>query len=110
MVRWITFAVIHGLIRSGVHVFEYHPHILHAKTVLIDEWATVGSCSLNYRILHHDLEVDVVVEGKESIQSLRKQFERDQAFSEELTLEKWRSKFWLERWLGRILFFMRYWM
>jgi len=109
-VRWITFAVLRGLLRSGVRVFEFHPHVLHAKTVLIDEWATIGSCNLNYRSLHHDLEVDIVVEKKESVESLRKQFERDQAFSEELTLDKVRDKFWLERWLGRIFFFLRYWM
>lgn len=109
-VRWLTMVVVYGLLRAGVEVYQYVPHVLHAKSVLIDDWATIGSSNLNHRSLHHDLEVDVVVRRSESLASLEKQFLRDLDFSEQVTLEKWRHKFWLERFLGRLLFFLRYWM
>jgi len=110
IVRWLSLSLLYSLLRAGVRVYQYHPRILHAKILLIDEWATIGSCNFNHRSFHHDLEVDIVVQKEESVRSLKRQFSTDLAFSEELTLEKWKYKFWWERFLGRIVFFLRYWM
>jgi cardiolipin synthase len=109
-VRWISFIILGGLLRAGVRIFEYLPSILHTKIIFINHWATIGSSNLNRRSLHHDLEVDIVVQKEETLEVLENQFLRDLDFSEEITFEKWKNRFWLERFLGRMFFFLRYWM
>src|SRR5581483_5427088 len=42
-------AMFAGLMRAGVHVHEWVPGVLHAKTGLVDDWATTGSYNLDYR-------------------------------------------------------------
>ncbi len=110
MVRWLTSILLYELLRAGVKVFEYEPRVLHAKTILIDYWATIGSSNLNHRSLIHDLEVDVVVQKPASLADLEKYFLRDEANAEEMNSKGWKQRFWLQRILGRIFFFFRYWL
>ena len=82
--------------------------MLHAKTMLIDEWAMIGSSNLNHRSLLHDLEVDIVITEKDAIRSMEDQFVVDLAHSTEVTLENWRKRPFLERFLGRLLVWFKY--
>lgn len=107
---WIHTAYYFILLRSGVRIFEYRKRFLHAKTVLIDHWATVGSTNLNHRSLVHDLEADVVLTHPESIRSLEEQFLKDQQESVELTLEEWGRISWRRRLLGRFFLLFKYWI
>jgi cardiolipin synthase len=75
--RFVNRIFYRVLIRGGVRIDEYAPRILHAKTMLIDDWAVVGSSNLNHRSLISDLEVDVVLTQPESITSLETQFLED---------------------------------
>ncbi|OFY99357.1 MAG: hypothetical protein A2Z97_14895 [Bdellovibrionales bacterium GWB1_52_6] len=72
--KWVSTAFYSSLISSGVRFFEYLPSVLHAKTAVIDDWATVGSSNFNHRSLLHDLEVDVVVHQPESLVELENHF------------------------------------
>ncbi len=110
MVRWITSVLLHALLKTGVKVYEYEPRILHAKTILIDHWAIVGSSNMNHRSMIHDLEVDVVLEKERSLENLEKYFRRDLASAKKMTLEESQTVFSFQRILGRILFFFRYWL
>lgn len=107
-VPWITSAFHFGLLSAGVKIFEYRGSVLHAKTMVVDEWGLVGSSNLNHRSLLHDLEADVVVTGPQSLSSLEEQFLRDLGRSVEVTLENWRQRPWLERVLGRVFLAFRY--
>ena len=94
-----------GLLRSGVKIHEFVPSMIHAKTVVIDDWVRVGSSNLNHRSIVHDLEVNVVLRSEPSIRSVVRQFEEDQARSREITLESHerflvRLKRALSSWLG----------
>ncbi len=109
-IRWVAAAFYGGLLESGVRIFEYSPTILHAKTILIDEWACVGSSNLNYRSLLHDLEVDVVVTGKAAHAALEAQFAEDQKNSREVFIPDWKRMSWIERWGGRIALLFKYWL
>ncbi len=82
--KWMGEAFYQTLLLSGVRVFEFEESFLHAKTILIDEWAMVGSTNLNHRSLVHDLEVDVVLHQSSSKERLESQFEQDLAKSCEL--------------------------
>jgi cardiolipin synthase len=105
---WIASAFHLGLLRAGVKVFEYQRSILHAKTMLIDDWGLVGSSNLNHRSLLHDLEADVVLSDEKACQALENQFVQDCEGSREITLENWRARPFVERILGRILLAFRY--
>jgi cardiolipin synthase len=105
---WITSAFQLGLLRAGVQIFEYRSSILHAKTMLVDDWVLVGSSNLNHRSLLHDLEADVVLPDDKARSSLEEQFLLDCEQSEQVTLENWRRRSLVERLLGRLLLIFRY--
>jgi cardiolipin synthase len=106
-IPWVTSAFHLGLLRAGVRIFEYTGTVLHAKTMLIDDWGLVGSSNLNHRSLLHDLEADVVLGSEDATGALAEQFIADCAHSREVTLRNWKSRPLLERIVGRILLLAR---
>lgn len=106
-IPWIASAFHLGLLKAGVQVFEYTKSVLHAKTMIIDQWGLVGSSNLNHRSLLHDLEVDAVLTDAESCRSLREQFELDLSNCRQITLENWKQRPLLERLIGRMLLAVR---
>lgn len=108
---WASTAFYFNLLKAGVRIFEYLPGILHAKTLLLDDWALIGSSNLNHRSLLHDLEVDVLLSLPHSIQTLEEQFLMDQQNSREISLTRWhilRPRY--QRWLGRMVLYIKYWI
>lgn len=65
------------LLRAGCRIFEYRRSVLHAKTLLADDWALVGSSNFNHRSFLFDLEVDVVTQKPSSLRALERQYESD---------------------------------
>lgn len=105
---WVTSAFHVGLLGAGVRIFEYTGAMMHAKTILIDDWGLVGSSNLNHRSLFHDLEADVVLDSNEACQSLDSQYRRDCDRAREVTLDTWQERPWFERMIGRMLLWMRW--
>lgn len=106
---WASTAFYFNLLKSGVRIFEYLPGILHAKVLLLDDWALIGSSNLNHRSLLHDLEVDILLSNPTSIQTLEQQFLSDLENSREISLERWhilRPRY--QRWLGRMILYIKY--
>ena len=93
------------LLDAGVHIYEWHKSIMHAKTAVIDgTWASVGSTNLDWRSFVHNWEADVVVEDPAFAQALERRFREDAAGSIEVSASQWRSRGGLERakeWLAR---------
>lgn len=90
------------LLSHGVKIYEYQPSMLHSKTLLIDDWACVGSSNLNGRSLINDLEIDYPLQTTAAIEDMAKQFNIDleQAVQRKPNipnLPRWR------RWLGGLL-------
>lgn len=108
--RWIASAYYYGLIRAGVKVFEYMPRVLHSKIAVIDDWCVVGTSNLNHRSLLHDLEVDVVLRSSRSRQTLEDKLSRDLNESAAITLIEWERRGFVEKLLGRLLYWIRFWM
>lgn len=108
--KWAASAYYGSLLKSGVRIFEYLPTILHAKNFIIDDWASIGSNNLNHRSLIHDLEVDVVLETRESLLSLERQFLIDLTDSREVSLQEWRLTPWYRRLAVRIVLLFRHWI
>lgn len=108
--RWIRTSFCRRLLRDGARVFEYHPSVLHAKFMIIDEFALVGSSNLNHRSLLHDLEVDALLETPASLDNLAARFTDDIAHSDEATPASIERQAWPARVIGGLLFRLRYWM
>jgi len=81
---WVSRAFYESLIRHGVRVYEYTPRVLHAKVMLTDETAWIGSSNLNHRSLLHDLELDVVLNSDASLRRLEEIFTADFNSSHEI--------------------------
>jgi cardiolipin synthase len=98
------------LMAAGVAVHLYRPSILHAKTAIIDDWATVGSSNLNHRSLLHDLEADLVFLKPASVRALSQSFTNDLAHSRRLVRADLAARSWFDRSLGELGFKFRRWL
>lgn len=100
---WVATAHYVLVLKSGGKIYEYLPRFLHAKTALIDHWATVGTSNLNRRSLLHDFEVDLVMIDKGVKQTLADQFLTDLKFSEEVLSARGGMTAFLGRVISRLL-------
>lgn len=107
---WATATFYENLLRSGARIFEYLPSMLHAKTLIIDDWYLVGSSNLNHRSLLHDLEVDINPSSPEVKSALERQFLIDLGKSREVTYESWQKRHWFKRMMGRLVLYLKYWI
>jgi cardiolipin synthase len=79
-----------GLMRAGVEIYEYQPQVLHAKLLLIDRLAYVGSANLDARSLHINYELLVRVREPELIQEAHSSFDEDLRRSQRVDPTTWR--------------------
>jgi len=109
-VRWASRSLYSRLLRAGVRIYEYQPQMMHAKTLIIDDWATVGSHNLNHRSLTHDLEVEVVLVQPDRVRELSQQWQRDIQHSSEITLSVLGKMTLWSRSMARLAYWFRYWL
>lgn len=105
---WASKAFYERLLKAGVRIFEYIPSILHAKTLILDDWMTIGSSNLNSRSLFHDLEIDVNIRTENAKRSLERQFLTDINNSKEINLNDWQKRSWLQRIIGWGLLYLKH--
>jgi len=75
------------LLRTGVRIFEYEPRMLHAKTLLVDDWfAAVGTANYDNRSFRQNFEVSALVYGRKLADELGASFERDLESAKQVTL------------------------
>jgi len=109
LVKWAAYQLPAKLQQQGVQIFEYQPRVFHAKYMIIDQWATLGSLNLNHRSLLHDLEVEAVITDAESLSNLQTQYQLDLSESKPLDVTKLVKKPFWANWLSKTLFRLRYW-
>jgi cardiolipin synthase A/B len=81
------------LLASGVRVFEYQPAILHAKTLVADDYVTViGSSNLDFRSFHFNAECNVLILDGQIAQRMVRAFEVDLAKSREIRPGLWKKR------------------
>ena len=98
------------LLNSGIRVFEYSVQVIHSKTMLIDDAVLVGSTNLNYRSFVHDLEVDALVSGTDTVRQMERKLEIDIEQCTEITLRRWRNYPLILKLLGWLPRMLRYWL
>ena len=111
MMPWASSTFYYSLLKSGVRIFEYLPGMLHAKSLILDEWMLVGSSNLNHRSLLHDLEVDINITTPTAKATLVQQFLNDLKHSREISLNSWKKmRPRCQRTLGRLVLYLKYWI
>jgi phosphatidylserine/phosphatidylglycerophosphate/cardiolipin synthase-like enzyme len=86
-----------GLLRAGIRIFEYQPCFLHAKTMLCDDWVSIGSSNLDRWNLRWNLEANQEVEHAAFGDAVKIMFDEDFRNSIECLYEEWRRRPWHAR-------------
>lgn len=94
------------LLEAGAKIYTFNRGVLHAKAILLDGLAIVGSSNLNYRSLLHDLELDVVIHNREVVDELQDNLREDMEDSSVLDLQTLAPV----GLLARLYYGFRYWM
>lgn len=110
MMPWASTIFYEKLLKAGVRIFEYIPSMLHTKTLILDQWMTVGSTNLNHRSLLHDLEVDVNIQLPESKKQIERHFLEDLNNAKEILLPSWSRRPLYQRIIGRLLLYLKFWI
>ncbi len=84
------------LLAAGVEIYEYQPQILHAKLILIDDVAYVGSANLDTRSLHINYELSLRLKNEQVAEGGRQLFAESLAHSQRIGLAEWQASqtFW----------------
>lgn len=90
------------LLRTGVRIYEYQPRFLHAKTVLCDDWVSIGSSNLDRWNLRWNLEANQEVDDAAFAREVQSMFEADFRDSVECAYADWRRRPWHARWRERL--------
>lgn len=110
LVNLAALKLYHQLYKAGVRIFQYQPSILHAKSMIIDDFYTLGSMNLNYRSLLHDLEVTVIINDLPSQKNLLDQWTLDLSKSQEFSYQSFENLSWIIKLMARLAFRFRYWL
>ena len=77
------------LLRNGVRIFEYQPRVLHAKSVICDDWVSIGSSNLDRWGFKWNLEANQEIEHRPFANRAMAVFENDCRESLELDRKNW---------------------
>jgi cardiolipin synthase len=80
------------LLEAGVRIFEYQRTMIHAKVMIADGWANLGSSNLEHRSLGLDDELIVAFSDPDLVAELAAHFGDDLEASVEFDLERWKRR------------------
>src|SRR5262249_42716769 len=82
------------LLDRGVRIFEYQAAVLHAKTVVVDDYLSIaGSSNLDFRSFHFNAESNVLLLHPDCARVFTDAFEADLEKSVEITRQIWARRF-----------------
>lgn len=85
------------LLAAGVRIYEYQPRFLHLKSVLVDNWVSLGSSNFDRWTLHWNLEANQNIVDQGLSGAVEQSFTTDFAESREWGLVEWKTLSWLHR-------------
>jgi cardiolipin synthase len=80
------------LLKSGIRIYEYTPRFLHAKTVLCDDWISIGSCNYDRWNLQWNLEANQEIDNRDIATTIASLLENDFAHSVEHRQQQWEQR------------------
>src|SRR3990167_4786221 len=111
IVQWASSTFYFNLLKAGIKIYEYSPGMLHAKSLILDDWMLIGSSNLNHRSLLHDLEADITLFTESAKRALEQLFMEDLTHAKQLQFERWKLvQPFHQRILGRLALYLKYWI
>lgn len=108
IVRSAGMALYDSMLAAGVRIYEFCPTLLHQKIVIVDGiWSHVGSTNFDARALALNEEVGVGILDAAIAHQLRQAFNEDLKRSQEIHLENWRKRTWLQKAFSRLFYLLR---
>ena len=80
------------LLAGGVRIYEYTPGFIHAKTIINEDCAIVGTINMDYRSFYLHYECGVWICNREAIQDIYNDLRKTFDESQEITLEQWKMR------------------
>lgn len=80
------------LLAAGVRIFEYKPGFIHAKTMLNEDSAIVGTMNMDYRSFHLHYECGVWICHHDVIKTIKEDLLKTMEECHEVTLEEWENR------------------
>lgn len=80
------------LLREGIRIYEYTPGFIHAKQILSENAAIVGTINMDYRSFYLHYENGVWMSGEKVQKAIRKDFEYLFDTCEEISYERWKNR------------------
>lgn len=80
------------LLAAGVRIFEYTPGFIHAKTILTEDLAIVGTINMDYRSFHLQYECGVLISNNEVVDVIRQDILDTIELCKEVTYEEWKVR------------------
>ena len=85
------------LMRHGARIFEYQARFLHAKTLLCDEWVSIGSSNFDRWNLRWNREANQEVNDTRFAHAVHDMLKNDLADSIEIDKDRWHRRRWITR-------------
>lgn len=78
-----------ALLKEGVRIYEYTPGFIHAKQILTENAAIVGTINMDYRSFYLHYENGVWMSGAKIQKQVKKDFHQTFEVSHEISYEEW---------------------
>ena len=85
------------LLNNGLRIYEYTPRFFHAKTVLCDDWVSIGSCNFDRWNLQWNLEANQEIDDSAMAVEIAELFRIDFSHSVEHLADEWAQRGWYQR-------------
>lgn len=96
--RWGNNSFLTPMLKAGIRIFLYQKGVLHSKcAVADDDWCTIGSANLDFRSFENNFEANAFIYHEATAKQVKEIFLEDINDCQELTLDKWETRPWLQR-------------
>lgn len=85
------------LLSNNVRIFEYEPRFLHIKSIVCDDWVSIGSCNLDRWNQKWNLEANMEVNNIQFAKQIEIMFLADLSQSREINRERWQHRSWINK-------------
>lgn len=80
------------LLENGVRIFEYTPGFIHAKTIITEDTAIVGTINMDYRSFHLHYECGVWICDKDTVEIIKDDLLATMEQCHEVSYEEWKNR------------------
>lgn len=90
---WVARPFLGQLLEAGVEIWRYRHAMIHAKTVVVDDYRSiVGTANIDRLSMMGNFEVTVQIDSEDFGKQMERVFDNDLTTARQLTLEEWSSR------------------